>query len=131
MAELARERTFLVLRSDRSKCKSTRDPQSTGQSCPEGWTFYRKNDPTYANSVYHSNESYLTHMDLHDTLGLGKDAPMYGSVNTDAIEVLSPRTKQFVTLRVPYPLGFFIGFFPRSANGRVDNPNTGWKGKGL
>ena len=112
---------------DRTKCKSTKDPQATGQSCPEGWTFYRKNDPTYTGSVYHANESYLTHMDAHDALGLGKDAPLYGSVNTDAIEVLQPSTKQFVTLRVPYPLGFF----PRSANTRIDNPSTGWKGKGL
>ncbi len=112
---------------DRSKCKTTADPQATGQSCPEGWTFYRKDDPTYTNSVYHANESYLTHMDTHDALGLGKDAPMYGSVNTDAIEVLNPQTKQFVTLRVPYPLGFFA----RSANGRIDDPKAGWKGKGL
>ena len=66
-------------------------------------------------------------MDVHDILGLGKDAPMYGYVNTDAFEVLQPSTKKFVTLRVPYPLGFF----PRSANGRVDDPKTGWKGKGL
>ena len=85
------------------------------------------NDPTYTNSVFHANESYLTHMDLHDALGLGKDAPMYGSVNTDAIEVLNLQTRQFVTLRVPYPMGFF----PRSANGRIDDPKAGWKGKGL
>jgi hypothetical protein len=112
---------------DRSKCKSTADPQGTGQSCPEGWTFYRKDDPTYDGSPYHTNESYLTHMDVHDTLGLGKDAPLYSNVNTDAFEVLQPSTKKFVTLRVPYPLGFF----PRSANGRVDDPKAGWKGKGL
>jgi hypothetical protein len=66
-------------------------------------------------------------MDVHNVLGLGKDAPIYGSVNTDAIEVLLPRTRQFVTLRVPYPMGFFA----RSANGRIDDPKTGWKGKGL
>jgi hypothetical protein len=112
---------------DRSKCKTTSDPKATGQSCPEGWTVYRKNDPTYGNSVYHANESYLTHMDGFDVLGLGKDAPIYGSVNTDAMEVLNPRTKQFVTLRVPYPMGFFA----RSANGRIDDPKAGWKGKGL
>ena len=112
---------------DRSKCKSTADPKATGQSCPEGWTFYRMNDPTYRNSVYHANESYLTHVDTHNALGLGKDAPMYGSVNTDAIEVLNPETKQFVTLRVPYPMGFFA----RSANGRIDDPTAGWKGRGL
>ena len=74
-----------------------------------------------------ANESYLAHMDHHDVLGLGEDSAMYGSVNTDAIEVFSSNTGQFVTLRVPYPLGFF----PRSANGRIDDPNTGWKGKGL
>ncbi len=112
---------------DRTKCKTTKDAQANGQSCPEGWTFYRKNDPTFENSPFHANESYLTHMDVHDVLSLGKDAPIYGSNNTDAFEVLQPSTKQFVTLRVPYPLGFF----PRSANGRVDNPKTGWKGKGL
>ena len=112
---------------DRSKCKSTSDPKAAGQSCPEGWTFYRKDDPTFDGSVLHANESYLTHMDVHDVLGLGKDAPMYGSNNTDAFEVLQPSTRQFVTLRVPYPLGFF----PRSANGRVDDPKAGWKGRGL
>ena len=112
---------------DRSKCKSTVDRTASGQSCPEGWTFYRKSDPTFDGSPYHANESYLTHMDVHNVLGLGKDAPMYGSVNTDAFEVIEPSTKKFVTLRVPYPLGFF----PRSANGRVDDPKTGWKGKGL
>jgi hypothetical protein len=112
---------------DRSKCESTKDPQATGQSCPEGWTVYRKNDPTYTNSQQHANESYLTHMDFHDALGLGKDVPMYGSVNTDAIELLQPQTKQFVTLRVPYPMGFFA----RSANGRIDDPKAGWKGRGL
>jgi len=112
---------------DRSKCKSTADPKATGQSCPEGWAFYRMNDPTYLNSVYHANESYLTHVDTHNALGLGKDAPMYGSVNTDAIEVLNPETKQFVTLRVPYPMGFFA----RSSNGRIDDPTAGWKGRGL
>ncbi len=66
-------------------------------------------------------------MDVHDVLGLGADAPMYGSVNTDAFEVIQRSTRQFVTLRVPYPLGFF----PRSANGRVDDPQAGWKGRGL
>jgi hypothetical protein len=112
---------------DRSKCKTTADMKATGQSCPEGWTFYRMHDPTYTNSVYHANESYLTHMDSHNVLGLGKDAPMYGSVNTDAMEALNPQTKQFVTLRVPYPMGFFA----RSANGRIDDPKAGWKGRGL
>lgn len=112
---------------DRSKCRSTSDPKATGQSCPEGWAMYRKNDPTYTNSIFLANESYLQHLDAHDTLGLGRDVPVYGSVNTDALEAFLPGRKEFVTLRVPYPLGFF----PRSANGRIDDPRTGWKGKGF
>jgi len=112
---------------DRSKCKATTDPQLTGQSCPEGWAIYRKQDPTYGNSVFKAEMSYLSHMDIHDTLGFGKDAPIYGSANTDALDLFDQKTKQFVTLRVPYPLGFDA----RSANGRIDDPKAGWKGKGF
>ena len=111
---------------DRSKCKSTADPQGTGQSCPEGWTFYRKDDPTYDGSPYHTNQSYLTHMDVHDTLGLGKDAPLYSNVNTDAFEVLQPSTKKFVTLRVPY-LSAFSRVRPTAA---LTTRRPGGKGRG-
>ena len=104
-----------------------KDPKADGQHCPEGWTIYRDNEPTYSNSPYHASEPYLNHLDSADVLGLGKDSPMYGSINTDSMEVFSSATKQFVPLRVPYPMGFF----PRSATVRIDNPNTGWKGKGL
>ena len=34
---------------------------------------------------------------------------------------------QFVNLRVPYPMGFYAKW----ADGRVVDPNAGWKGKGL
>ena len=34
---------------------------------------------------------------------------------------------QFVNLRVPYPMGFYAKW----ADGRIDDPNAGWKGKGL
>ncbi len=47
-------------------------------------------------------------------------------MNTDSMEVYSPNAKQWITLRVPYPLGFFA----RSGTGRIDDPKTGWKGKG-
>ena len=112
---------------DRTLCDTVSDPMATGQSCPEGWSYQRKDDPTYGDTFFHANESYLAHMDFHNALGLGAGAPIYGSVNTDAMEVISPSSGEYVTLRVPYPRGFF----PRSANGRVDDPNRGWKGRGL
>ena len=112
---------------DRRKCKSGQTPSADGQNCPEGWTIYRNDEPSYVNSLYHATEPYLNHMDTVNVLGLGEDSPMYGSINTDSFEVLSSETKSFVTLRVPYPLGFF----PRSASVRVDDPQDGWKGRGL
>ena len=34
---------------------------------------------------------------------------------------------KFVTLRVPYPMGFYA----KGLDGRIDDPAAGWKGKGL
>ena len=34
---------------------------------------------------------------------------------------------KFVVLRVPYPMGFFA----KGMDGRIDDPNGGWKGRGL
>ena len=114
---------------DRSVCTVTNGPEATGQSCSEGWSFYRMDKPTYANTEMpiNSDESYLTQIDHHDVLGFGPETPVYGVVNTDSLEVFVPETQEFVTLRVPYPMGFFS----RSSVGRIDDPSTGWKGKGL
>ena len=114
---------------DRSVCTVTNGPTATGQSCPEGWTLHRMEKPTYENATMpiNSDESYLTQIDHHDVLGFGPETPVYGVVNTDSLEVFIPSTGEFVTLRVPYPLGFFS----RSSVGRIDDPTTGWKGKGL
>ena len=34
---------------------------------------------------------------------------------------------KFITMRVPYPMGFTT----RGMDGRIDDANAGWKGKGL
>ena len=115
---------------DHSRCSVTNGPTATGESCPEGWAFHRMNgQPTFSNASVpiNSNSSYLTQVDHFDVLGLGRDVPLYGTVNSDSIEVFVPESEQFVTLRVPYPMGFFS----RSSSGRIDDPTTGWKGKGL
>ena len=116
---------------DRRECRVTNGPTATGQSCPEGWSVYRMNrKPTYENASpfpINSDESYLTQVDHHDVLGFGRDTPLYGAVNTDSLEVFDRVTQKFVTLRVPYPMGFFS----RSSVGRIDDPSAGWKGRGL
>ena len=117
---------------DRRKCKVTNGPTATGQHCPEGWSVHLKPGAMFqgvsaANTPNNADMLYLTHVDGHNTLGLGDNVPVTGSVNTDSLLAFVPKTGQFVELRVPYPMGFFA----RSAQGRIDDPKTGWKGRGL
>ena len=76
-----------------------------------------------------SHMLYLTNIDHHDALGLGKDVLLGGDVNADSFFVLRPQNGQMqtLTLRVPYPLGFHA----RHIDGRIDDPNAGWKGRGM
>lgn len=113
---------------DRRKCKVLNGPTATGQHCPEGWTIYRKPGPTFqGGGSINSDLNYLIFVDRHGILGLGKDVPMTGAVNSDAIVALIPKTGQFVTIRLPYPLGYYT----RSMQGRVDDSKAGWKGRGF
>jgi hypothetical protein len=69
--------------------------------------------------------AYYVWVDLHNTLGLGKDVPIASSSGGEALMALV--NGQMVNLRVPYPLGFFT----KNVDGRIDNPSLGWKGKGV
>ena len=69
--------------------------------------------------------SYYTWVDQFDTFGLGKDVPIATGNLNDGLLALADG--KFVTLRVPYPLGFYAKWM----DGRIDDPKAGWKGKGL
>ena len=69
--------------------------------------------------------SYYTWVDQFDTFGLGKDVPIATGNLNDAL--LAMVDGKFVTLRVPYPMGFYAKWM----DGRIDDPKAGWKGKGL
>ena len=113
---------------DRRKCRTLNGPTATGRHCPEGWTVYRKADaPTFKGAPYHADLNYLIMVDHFDTAGLGRDTVVTYPDNSDSLLALLPPTGEFVTLRVPYPMGFFT----RQAHGRIDDPNAGWKGKAL
>jgi hypothetical protein len=113
---------------DRRKCKVLNGPTATGQHCPEGWTMYRKPGPTFQGvQGMNSDMNYLIFVDRHGVLGLGDDIPMTGAVNSDSVVALIPKTGQFVTIRIPYPMGYYT----RSMQGRIDDPKAGWKGRGF
>ncbi len=59
-------------------------------------------------------------------VGLGPNVPMAHGTGSASLLALQP-DGQWVVLRVPYPLGFYT----RGLDGRIDDPNTGWKGRGL
>ena len=115
---------------DRRKCKGPLNgPKATGDHCPEGWTVYRSKEPTMVNSPYAANLNYLMAVDRHDVAGLGKDTAISYALNSDELLAIapSPSGREFIHLRVPYPLGFYT----RNAHGRIDDPKTGWKGRAL
>jgi hypothetical protein len=112
---------------DRRKCKGALNgPQATGNHCPEGWAFHNLPGPGFAELPQFSVESsYYTWVDQHDTLGLGKNVPIATGNLFDGVHAFVD--KKFVTLRIPYPLGFYTKGF----EGRIDDAKTGWKGRGL
>lgn len=113
---------------DRSKCKGPLNgPQATGQHCPEGWTLYPTPGPNFpgVKSSGSADSHYYDWVDRFDTLGLGKNTPIITGNSSDSLLALVDG--KFVILRVPYPLGFFA----KGMDGRVDDPNAEWKGKGV
>ena len=113
---------------DRSKCKGPLNgPTATGQHCPEGWTLYTFPGPNYKGAVENgsADSAYYNFVDVFDTLGAGKDAPVATGNLSEGLLVLDGG--KFITLRVPYPMGYYA----KGLDGRIDNPNGGWKGKGL
>jgi hypothetical protein len=113
---------------DRRKCKGPLNgPNATGKHCPEGWTLYTEPVPqmqgvTEAGSA---EASYYTWVDQFDTFGLGRNVPINTGNASEGL--LALKDGKWVVLRVPYPLGFYTKWL----DGRIDNPNGGWKGRGL
>ena len=70
---------------------------------------------------------YYIWVDQFDTLGLGENVAIANGTTSDALVAWMPAESEMVTLRVPYPLGFYT----RGLDGRVDDPKAGWKGRGL
>ncbi len=114
---------------DRRKCTGPLNgPEAAkGRMCPEGWTLYPFPGPQFAGlpDSGSAEASYYTWDDQWNTLGLGENVPMAtGNIN-DAILALVDG--KWVVLRVPYPMGFYA----KGMDGRIDDPNGGWKGRGL
>lgn len=113
---------------DRRKCKGALNgPTATGQHCPEGWSFYAEPLPQLGNvtSPGSGEGSYFTWVDQFNTLGLGANVPINTGNQSEGL--LALKDGKWVVLRVPYPMGFYAKWL----DGRIDDANAGWKGRGL
>ena len=113
---------------DRRKCTGPLNgPTATGQHCPEGWSLYPEPLPQLKGLTDSGSAeaSYYTWVDQFDTLGLGTNVPINTGNGSEAL--LAFKDGEWVVMRVPYPLGFYTKW----VDGRIDDPDAGWKGKGL
>jgi hypothetical protein len=112
---------------DRSKCKAPLNgPKATGNHCPEGFTFYKYPGPGFEGFEHTSAEaSYYTWVDHHNAVGLGENVPISTANLQDGFAAL--QNGRMILMRVPYPMGFYA----KGLDARIDDPNAGWKGRGL
>jgi len=112
---------------DRRKCQVLNGPTATGKHCPEGWTLHPFPGPQFkgVTDPGSAESSYYTWVDQFSILGLGKNVPIATGNLNDALLALVDG--KFVTLRVPY----VIGYFAKGMDGRIDDPSAGWKGREL
>ena len=114
---------------DRTKCGPLSGPGAhEGRHCQEGWTLHPLPGPTFRGTDVRADYYYYNWVDQFNTLGLGENVPIATGTGSDSLVALLPETGETVVMRVPYPLA---GFHPRGLDGRIDDPNAGWKGRGV
>ncbi len=117
-----------LARFDRSRCKQH---WGTGGQCPEGWTLWPTPGAQFAGTGEQAGGStdmhYYLWVDQFNTLGLGHDVVIVNGTGSDSLIAFEPDKERFTVIRIPYPLNAYT----RGLDGRIDDPRTGWKGRGL
>ena len=112
---------------DRRKCHSIAKPSADGRQCSEGWTFFQLPGPQLkdVSDPGSAEASYYTWIDRFDVFGLGRNVPIaMGNLNSSIFALVDGR---FINITLPYPMGFFA----KNVDARIDDANTGWKGRAL
>ncbi len=112
---------------DRRKCKAPLNgPNATGNHCPEGFSLTKYPGPGFDEVPNSSAEaSYYTWVDQHNAVGLGVDVPISTANLQDGFAALV--NGKMILMKVPYPMGYYA----KGLDARIDDPNAGWKGRGL
>jgi streptogramin lyase len=118
-----------LARFDRSRCKRNWGP---GDQCPEGWKLWKTPGPQFKSvQAIDGGGSidmhYYLWVDQFDTLGMGHDTVIVNGTLSDSLIAFNQETETFTVIRIPYPLNTFT----RGLDGRIDDPDAGWKGRGV
>lgn len=114
---------------DRRLCEQT---WGVGDQCAEGWKSWEVPGPSAqtapgAENVRKADLHYYSWVDQHNTLGLGEDIVVANGTDSDSLIAFDPESEEFTRIRIPYPLNTYT----RGLDGRIDDPDAGWKGRGL
>ena len=114
---------------DRRLCKQT---WGDGSQCAEGWKSWEVPGPAAQveageKNVRKADLHYYVWVDQHNTFGLGEDVVIANGTDSDSLIAFNPATEEFTRVRIPYPLNTYT----RGLDGRIDDPDAGWKGRGL
>ena len=114
---------------DRGKCAGPLNgPTATGRHCDEGWTLYPFPGPNYEGAVdsASADSAYYNFTDRFNLLGIGENIQLVtGNLSEGVLALVDG---EFLTFRVPYPLG---SFYAKGLDGRIDDPAAGWKGRAV
>ncbi len=114
---------------DRDKCAGPLNgPDAIGRHCPEGWTLHPFPGPNFQGAVESASaeSAYYNFTDRFNLLGVGENVPLATGNHSES--VLALVNGEFLTFRVPYPLG---SFYAKGLDGRIDDPDAGWKGRAI
>lgn len=114
---------------DRNACSGALNgPEATGRHCPEGWTLHPFPGPNFQGSSESASaeSAYYNFTDRFNLLGVGENVQL--ATGNLSESVLALVDGEFLTFRVPYPLG---SFYAKGLDGRIDDPDAGWKGRAI
>jgi len=94
-------------------------PQARGDHCPEGWAFHKYPGPgSPASAIQPPSRATIVGRPPH-ALGMGENVPVSTANLMDGLVALG-KDARWLSLRVPYPMGFFA----KGLDGRIDDPNA-------
>ena len=113
---------------DRRKCKGPLNgPKATGNHCPEGFALPQVSGPGLRGLRERQRRGELLHLGRPPQHGRASARTFRSRPPTSTTASSRSRTGRWSCCASPIRLGFFA----KGLDGRIDDPNAGWKGRGL